>query len=100
VGVSYYFSMINNFNNTGIDQPTRESSGPDFGGTLGTNFISILKPKITVQIFKDLSIGFEHYLYYQVHTQDSYPTFTSNRTEDKIFLVLYLEDKQRRGHYN
>ena len=69
-------------------------------GLPGNNFIGILKPRITVRLYKDLSIGFEHFVYYNHRYLRDYPGIHSVRTEQKIFLLLYLEDKQRRGHYN
>jgi len=47
-----------------------------------------------------VSIGFQYYLYSQVHTENNYPTFTAVQTEQKIFIQFYFEDPQRRGHYN
>lgn len=69
-------------------------------GPPGDNFIGILKPRITAQIYKDLSIGFEHYVYYNDRYLRDFPAIHSVRTEQKIFLQLYLQDSQRRGHYN
>jgi hypothetical protein len=66
----------------------------------GNNFIGLFKPRVTVRIYKDLSIGFEHYVYYDDRYMKGYPTIDIMRTEQKIFLLLYIEDKQRRGHYN
>jgi hypothetical protein len=92
LGATYYYYMIHLFNNTG--------KGESPNGTLGDNSIGILKPKITLQLYKHLSIGFEYYLYSQVHTQTNYPTFIINQTEQKIFIQFFFEDPQRRGHYD
>lgn len=69
-------------------------------GLPGNNFIGILKPRVTVRLYRQLSIGFEHFIYYNNRMLQDYPAIHSVRTEQKIFLSLYLEDKQRRGHYN
>src|SRR5207249_6148425 len=69
-------------------------------GLPGDNYIGILKPRVTVRIYKGLSIGAEHYVYYNDRYLKDSPAIHSVRTEQKIFLSLYLEDKQRRGHYN
>ena len=69
-------------------------------GAPGTNFIGILKPRVTVRVYKNLSIGFEHYVYYNDRYLHNNPAIHLVRTEQKIFLQLYLEDSQRRGHYN
>jgi hypothetical protein len=69
-------------------------------GTPGNNFLHILKPRITVALYKGLSIGFENYIYYNDRYETDYPNLHSVRMEQKIFLLLYLQDKQRRGYYN
>ena len=97
IGINYYYFMIHNFNNTGRNEYTPELLQI---GTLGTNYTNIFKPRITFQVYKSFSIGLEQYMYYQVHNQEGYSSFTSFRTEQKIFILIYLEDPQRRGHYN
>ena len=69
-------------------------------GIPGNNFIGILKPRVTVHIFKGINIGMEHFVYYNDRYLKDYPAIHSVRTEQKLFLLIYLEDKQRRGHYN
>ena len=69
-------------------------------GTNGNNFIQILKPRVTVRLFKTLSIGTEAQLYYNDLYQRGVPGHHSIQTDQSVFLLLYLEDKQRRGHYN
>jgi hypothetical protein len=69
-------------------------------GASGDNFIGILKPRITVRLYKNLSIGYEHFVYYNNRYLRDFPPIHSVRTEQKIFLLIYLEDSQRRGHYN
>jgi len=69
-------------------------------GLPGNNSIGILKPRITVRLYKNLSLGVEHYVYYNERYLKDYPRLITARTEQKIFLLLYLEDKQRRGNYN
>jgi hypothetical protein len=69
-------------------------------GANGNNFIHILKPRITVRLYKFLSIGVENYIYYNDRYLRGLPAIHSIQTEQKIFLLFYLEDKQRRGNYN
>jgi len=69
-------------------------------GVTGDNYISILKPRITVKLYKNLSIGYEHSIYFNDRYLVDFQTIHIKRTEEKIFLLLYLEDPQRRGHYN
>jgi len=69
-------------------------------GKNGNNFIHIVKPRITVSLYKNLSIGAEVQLYYNDLYQRGMPGIHSIQTEQKIFLLIFLEDKQRRGYYN
>lgn len=69
-------------------------------GPPGDNHIGIFKPRVTVRIYKGLSIGAEHYVYYNDRYLKEAPAIHSVRTEQKVFLSYYIEDKQRRGHYN
>ena len=71
-----------------------------FVGLRENNFITIIKPRFTVRIIKSLSIGFEEAFYNnKVHAIDL-PLIHTSRTEQKIFIMMYLEDQQRKGHYN
>jgi hypothetical protein len=79
----YYYYMIR----TGI-------------GAAGDNFIGILKPRITVHLFKDLNIGYEHFIYYNDRYLKNFPAIHSMRIEDKLFLMFYFESAQRKGKYN
>jgi len=69
-------------------------------GPPGNNFINILKPRITVSLYKGLGVGFEYYVYFNDRYVVDIPSIHSTRTEQKVFIIIYLEDKQRRGHYN
>lgn len=69
-------------------------------GPPGNNLIAILKPRATVRLYKGLSIGFEHFVYYNNRYLRNSIAIHAIRTEQKLFLLYYFEDKQRRGHYN
>jgi hypothetical protein len=69
-------------------------------GTSGTNNVHILKPRVTVRLFKQLSIGCEYQLYYDNLYQRNLPSLHSIQTEQRVFLLFFLEDPQRRGYYN
>jgi len=71
-----------------------------YHGVPGNNFIQIFKPRITLHIHRALNIGFEHYIYINDQRLQGYPNLHTVRTEQKLFLLLYLEDRQRKGHYN
>jgi hypothetical protein len=73
---------------------------PTFDGPAGNNFMHILRPRITVRLYKFLSIGAEDYLYYNDRYENGLAPLHLVRSEQKIFLLIFLEDKQRRGYYN
>jgi len=63
-----------------------------FVGVAGNSYIALIKPSITFKLFNNVSIGFEHLIHYT----DRYPTdfapVHSVRTEEKIFLQMFLEE--------
>ena len=69
-------------------------------GAPQNNFITIIKPRVTLHLYKNLNVGYEMAYYYNNIHSPNIPVVNLNRTEQKIFLMLYLEDGQRRGHYN
>ena len=71
-----------------------------FVGEPGNNFIAILKPRVTVGIFDNVSVGAEESIYSSVRDSPGFGTVHTVNTEQKIFLIIYLEDSQRGGHYN
>jgi hypothetical protein len=71
-----------------------------FVGEPGNNFIAIVKPRVTVGIFNNLSVGIEESIYSSVRDSPDFATIRTVNTHQKLFLILYLEDSQRGGHYN
>jgi hypothetical protein len=71
-----------------------------FEGLKGNNSIGIVRPRLTVKLIKNLSLGYEHFGYTTHRTLKDFPNQNSVITEQKIFLQLFLEDPQRRGRYN
>lgn len=71
-----------------------------YDGLPGNSLVGILKPRITLKLFKNTSIGLEHHIYYNDRFAEDLPNLHLKRTEQKLFLQIYLEDPQRRGHYN
>jgi len=67
------------------------------------NYIGILRPKLTVNIFKDLGIGAEDIIYFNdryVGGDHPPPDLHSTRSEQKIFIQYYFENSQRGGRFN
>ncbi|GAC1301497.1 MAG: hypothetical protein NVSMB24_04440 [Mucilaginibacter sp.] len=71
-----------------------------YNGPAGDNYISLLKPRVTVQIVKNISLGVEHFIYFDDRNLKNFAPIHSVRTEEKIFLSWFLEDPQRKGRYN
>ena len=69
-------------------------------GPAGNNYIAILRPRIDVQIYKNLSLGFERFQYYDDRYLKNFQPIFSVRTEQKILITYFFEDKQRRGRYH
>ena len=68
-----------------------------FVGPPGNNYVGILRPRISVKLYQGLSLGFEHFQYYDDRFLKNYPAIYSNRTEQKIFLTWFFEDSRLRG---
>ncbi len=71
-----------------------------FVGEPGNNFIVMLKPRVTVGVWDNLSVGLEESIYSSTRDSPNFATIHSVNTEQKLFLVFYFEDAKRGGHYN
>jgi Domain of unknown function (DUF3943) len=71
-----------------------------YNGLPGNSSTWILKPRITIKLFNNTSVGLEHHIYYNNRFVNEIPDLHLKRTEQKIFLQFYLEDPKRKGHYN
>ncbi len=71
ITIPYYYFFIHAFNNTGKDESPN--------GTLGNNYINMLKPRVSVRVYKDLSIGLEHNIYLNSHYQAGYPSLKETK---------------------
>jgi hypothetical protein len=61
--------------------------------------IGIIKPSIALRLFKNVSVGFEHHVYYDNQFLEEGTEFHTKRTEQKVYLQLFFEDKKRSGNY-
>jgi len=61
-------------------------------GAGGTNSIGILKPRLAIHVYRAVSVGFEYLFYQRNGFFDDYPEFYSFHTEQKIYIVLNLEN--------
>lgn len=62
------------------------------GNIPGNNYIALIKPRISFKLFNNVSIGFEHLVYYSDRYPRDFPSVHSVRTEQKIYLEIFLEE--------
>ena len=72
----------------------------DYEGSKGKSRIGILKPFITIKLYKNISAGFEHHIYYDNRFLDKLDALHLRTTEQKIFLQIFFQDRQRYGKYH
>lgn len=71
-----------------------------YEGAPGKSRIGILKPMVSVRIFRNISLGFEHLVYYDNRFIKGLPDLHITRTEQKFFIQIFMEDRQRMGRYH
>ncbi|MBN2570881.1 MAG: DUF3943 domain-containing protein [Ignavibacteriales bacterium] len=67
-------------------------------GVPGNSFVGLIKPRIAFNIFDNVSIGFEHLVYYSDRYPNDFPSVHSVRTEQKINIQIYLEEFKFKKH--
>ena len=66
-------------------------------GEPGNSYIALIKPMISFNLFNNVSIGFEHLIYYGDRYPRDFPSVHSVRTEQKLFLQIFLEEFKFKG---
>ena len=61
-------------------------------GTAGNSYIGIIRPRIAARVFGNVSIGFEHMVYYGERYPRDFQSVHSVRTEEKVFVQMFIED--------
>ena len=59
-----------------------------------------MKPKIYFTVYRNIKVGFEQTIQLDDNFDSSDMSDASVHTEQKAFILIYLEDKQRKGRYN
>ncbi|HET6723395.1 MAG TPA: hypothetical protein VFH07_11620 [Chitinophagaceae bacterium] len=72
----------------------------NYEGSKGKSRIGILKPLITIRVINNVSLGFEHHLYYDNRFITESSSLHLKRTEQKIFLQFFFQDQRRYGKYH
>ncbi|MEO6488662.1 MAG: DUF3943 domain-containing protein [Ferruginibacter sp.] len=70
-----------------------------YEGIPGNSLVGVFKPFVTFNIYKNVSLGFEHFFYHNDRF-NSGPDLHLRRTEQKIFLQIFLENSKRKGMYH
>ena len=60
--------------------------------TKGDNFVGILKPRFSIKVIKNVSVGLEEYIYINDRFGANASYIHKTQTEQKIFLLLFLEN--------
>lgn len=63
-----------------------------YSGTPGNNYIALFNPSISVQLYKNLSVGIQQVVYYSDRYSKYYSSIHVVRSEQKLFVQLYIED--------
>nr|AUN35677.1 ubiquitin-protein ligase [uncultured bacterium] len=71
-----------------------------YDGLPGNSLVGIFKPFATFRIYKNISLGVEHFIYNNDRYQHGEENLHLTRTEQKIFLQIFLENKDRKGKYH
>jgi hypothetical protein len=61
-------------------------------GTAGNSTILLIKPSIAFKLFNNVSLGFEHLIYYSDRYPRDFASVHSVRTEQKIFVQVFIEE--------
>ena len=72
----------------------------NYEGSNGKSHVGILKPLVTLRIVNNVSIGLEHHIYFDDRFLNKTDELHLRRTEQKIFLQFFFEDKRRYGRYH
>ncbi len=71
-----------------------------YNGIKGNSLVGIFKPSLNIKLFKNVSVGFEHLIYQNDRFLKGEDNLHITRTEQKLYLQLFLEDPKRRGKYH
>ncbi len=71
-----------------------------YKGIPGNSFVGIIRPSVNVKLFKNISLGFEHHIYMNDRYWQGEKNFHSTRTEQKLFLQFFFENKERADKYH
>jgi hypothetical protein len=71
-----------------------------YDGQPGNSLVLIFRPTIAVKLFKNVSLGFEHHIYQNDRWLKNDADLHVTRTEQKLYLQIFMEDSGRKGKYH
>ena len=71
-----------------------------YSGLPGNSLVAVLRPSLTVRLFKKLYLGLEHHIYHNDRFLKDGDNLHLTRTEQKLFLQLFFENGKRYGRYH
>ena len=71
-----------------------------YSGLPGNSLVAVLRPSLTVRLFKKLYLGLEHHIYHNDRFLNNSDNLHITRTEQKLFLQLFFENGKRYGRYH
>jgi hypothetical protein len=71
-----------------------------YNGIPGNSLVQIIKPAVALKLFKNTSIGFEHELYHNDRYSSAFSPLHLTRTQQKVYLQLFLGNRKRRDDYH
>jgi Domain of unknown function (DUF3943) len=57
-------------------------------GAAGNNIVGIFRPRIAINVFKNLNIGFEYLLYTKNSLLRDFPNLHSNNSEERVYISI------------
>jgi hypothetical protein len=62
-----------------------------YAGIPGNAYVGLIRPRIAFKVFNNISIGFEHMVYYSDRYPHDFVSVHTVRTEEKIFVQMFFE---------
>lgn len=70
-----------------------------YAGTKEDSYISLLKPSISVTLYKNIRVGFEHLLYINNRYYPDKSHVNLSHTEQKVFVLIYFDNARYQRKY-
>jgi hypothetical protein len=65
-------------------------------GHKGDHYLGLIRPRFELRMIRNLSLGFEHLVYYSDRYPTDFPSIHKVRTEQRVYLKMYFEQFKRK----